>query len=70
MTTATVRSAKRSKPSTKIALGLRLDAAIVQRLDAHAERLSAVSPGLTVTRTDAVRVLLIAALDEVEAVRR
>jgi len=44
---------------------IRLDEELLARIDRHAKRLS--QPGLPVTRTSAVRVLLIRALDAVEA---
>ena len=48
-------------------LAFRLPTDLVRRLDACVERMVASQPGLTVTRTDAVRVLLIRALDADEA---
>jgi len=50
-----------------VQLAFRVPADIVQRLDAHAARLSRDNPGLEFTRTDAVRTLLTRALDEVES---
>jgi predicted DNA-binding protein len=50
-----------------VQLAFRVPADLVQRLDAHAERLSRDNPGLEFTRTDAVRTLLTRALDEIEA---
>jgi hypothetical protein len=44
----------------------RLPAALVKRLDRHAERLRANQPGLRVTRGDVVRMLLMQALDAAE----
>jgi predicted transcriptional regulator len=45
----------------------RLPADLVKRLDKHAERMQAGTPGLQVTRADALRVLLTEALDREEA---
>ena len=47
-------------------LAFRLPASLVARVDAYAKRLNAATPGLDVTRTDAVRALLTQALDRVE----
>jgi hypothetical protein len=45
----------------------RLPADLIKRLDKYAERMQAKQPGLQVTRADALRVLLIDALDRAEA---
>ena len=45
----------------------RLPAALVKRLDQHAERLRWLHPGLEATRADALRLLLTEALDRAEA---
>jgi predicted DNA-binding protein len=50
-----------------IQLAFRLPDSLVARVDAYAKRLNATTPGLDVTRTDAVRALLTQALDRVEA---
>lgn len=39
-------------------LAIRLPAELVSRIEAHAARLRAELPGLTITRTDAVRLLI------------
>jgi hypothetical protein len=44
----------------------RLPTRLVERLDAHAERLRQAQPGITATRADALRVLLERALDAAE----
>ncbi len=46
------------------ATGFRLPTELVERLDAYAERLRAEHPGLSLSRTDAVRELLTFALDQ------
>ena len=51
---------------TTTQLAFRLPDSLVARVDAYAKRLNAVTPGLDVTRTDAVRALLTQALDSVE----
>lgn len=45
----------------------KLPADLVERLDAHATRLRDESPGVRITRADALRTLLISALDSVES---
>jgi predicted DNA-binding protein len=57
--------AKDKTPTTQLAI--RLPPELIERLDAHAERMNREHPGLGATRTDAVRTLLTAALDRVEA---
>ena len=47
-------------------LAIRLPTSLVDRLDAHAERMRAQARGVRVTRADALRSLLLAALDTVE----
>lgn len=51
---------------TTTQLAFRLPDSLVARVDAYAKRLNAATPGLDVTRTDAVRALLTQALDRVE----
>lgn len=41
----------------------RIPAELVRRLDRHAQRLNKETPGLTLTRADALRLLLTQALD-------
>lgn len=55
---------KAKEPQEKSQLAIRLEAELIKRLDAVAERLS--RPGLTVTRTDAVRVALLTGLEAIE----
>jgi hypothetical protein len=54
-------------PTTQVAF--RLPQTMVERLDAHAGRLRGVQPGVRVSRTDVVRLLLLRALEVVEAER-
>jgi hypothetical protein len=51
-------------PTTRVAL--RLPSALVARLDQHAERMRQEQPGVAVSRTDVVRLLLTSAIAEVE----
>jgi hypothetical protein len=44
-----------------------MDADLVKRLDAHAARMCEATPGVAFTRSDAVRVLLLGALETSEA---
>jgi hypothetical protein len=46
-----------------VQLAFRLPAVLVARVDAYVKRLNSATPGLDVTRTDAVRALLTQALD-------
>jgi len=48
-------------------LAFRLPEELVERIDTHVKRLGRDNPGLDFTRTDAVRSLLVRALDDVEA---
>ncbi len=45
----------------------RLPEDILERLDRHADRMTAASPGLSFTRSDAARVVLCKGLDTLEA---
>lgn len=45
-------------------MAFRLPKSLIKRLDAHVARLRKDQPGMTVSRADAVRVLLSRALDE------
>ena len=54
-------------PTKQTQLAIRLPAELIDRLDQHAERMNRDHPGLGATRADAVRTLLTAALDRVEA---
>lgn len=58
-------SPKGKEPTTQVAF--RLPDTLIERLDAHAERLNRQHPGLEFTRVDAARTLLTMALDEVES---
>lgn len=57
---------KPSKEAT-IQVAFRLPKSMVERIDAHAARMTATHPGLEFVRVDAVRSLLARALDDVEA---
>lgn len=48
-------------------VAFRLEDDLLERLDAHAARMIEAAPGLKVTRTDALRVLLMRTLTEEEA---
>lgn len=56
-----------SKDEGKVQVAFRWDLDFLRRIDAYAERVRAEMPGLTFTRTEAVRVLLEKALAVVEA---
>jgi hypothetical protein len=60
--------AARKKDET-VQLAFRLPASLVARVDVYAKRLNAATPGLDVTRTDAVRSLLTQALDALKVER-
>jgi hypothetical protein len=47
-------------------INFRLEPSLIARLDAHAERMTAATPGVTFSRIDALRTLLVPALDAVE----
>ena len=47
-------------------LGLRFEVELIERVDAHAERMRLASPGQRVTRSDAFRALVMKALEEAE----
>jgi hypothetical protein len=49
---------------------VRLPSAIVERIDAYAERMKKEQPGFRITRSDVVRSLIVRALDEAEATRK
>lgn len=54
----------------QVQVAFRLDEQLVKEVDHHVERMQKLTPGLTITRTDAVRSLLVKALTaeaEVEA---
>jgi hypothetical protein len=52
-----------------VQVAFRLDEDLVKRLDKYAKQMEHEMPGFKVSRADAVRLLLIRALDNVEAVR-
>jgi hypothetical protein len=58
------------KPEQSVLLAFRLPETLVERLDAHVERLAAERPGSAVTRADALRALLLRGLDEAEATHK
>jgi hypothetical protein len=47
-------------------VAFRLEEELLKRIDAYAKRLEQATPGLRLARVDAVRVLLLRGLDEVE----
>lgn len=53
-----------SEPTTQVAF--RLSNRLLARIDRHAKRLGRQQPGISFTRVDAVRDLLMRALDSVE----
>ena len=65
-TARTKRSETKERPTTQVAI--RLDADVLDRLDALAARLS--RPGLALTRTDALRIAIATGLDAAEKDRR
>ncbi len=52
--------------SPSLVMPFRLPADLVRRLDALAERLSEERPGIEITRSDVVRMLLLRGVDEEE----
>ncbi len=50
-------------PEDTIQVGVRLPVSLVARIDAYAQELSEERPGIHVSRTDAIRVLLLRALE-------
>lgn len=59
--------AKESKTAEAVVMSaFRLKPELLKRLDQHAKRMEAASPGLTFTRSDAVRALLTQGLDVAE----
>lgn len=61
MTTKTKATKTKAEPAQVVAF--RLSAELLERVDVHVARLEATTPGLKFTRTDAVKVLLLQALD-------
>lgn len=59
-------STKKPKREANVMYTFRLAPSLVARLDAHAKRLSATTPGLTISRTDSLRMILTSALDAAE----
>ncbi len=62
----TMVKAKASEGGTPV-VAFRLDAELLERLQAHAERMSKAMPGVQFSRTDAVRALLLKALEAEES---
>lgn len=58
--------AKQDKSDRQIQVAFRLPPELIERIDAHATRMSTQHPGLTFTRADAARTLLTQALDAIE----
>jgi hypothetical protein len=57
----------KAKPAKQVApILFRLAPELVARIERHARRMEKATPGVTFTRTDAVRALLTAALDAAE----
>ena len=54
-----------TEPEATQQVAFRLPLSLLARLDQHAERMRAEQKGLTVTRADVVRLLLMQALDNV-----
>ncbi len=59
--------AKKTRGEAAQVVAFRMGADLLKRLDAKVERMTEATPGLNVTRTDAVRVLLLRSLDLEEA---
>ena len=55
-----------SNPDKTTQVNFRLTPELIARLDAHAERMRVKHPGLRATRVDALRILLLDALERVE----
>ena len=60
--------AKKQTEGPAMQVGVRLEAAMIERLDALAKHLS--RPGLALTRADAVRIALATGLDAIEHEKR
>jgi hypothetical protein len=60
------RKAPKTTDEKTIQLAIRLPAVLIERIDAHARRLRESTPGVNVTRADAHRALLLAAVERVE----
>jgi hypothetical protein len=60
----------KTQGAAKTLQAVRLPVVLIERLDAHAARLRGESPGMEVTRSDAIRSLLTEGLDRVEASRK
>lgn len=68
MTSPTTRDRERTESmANEKQVSFRLPADLVDRIEAHARRLQANAPGMTVTRADVVRMLLTRAIVEAEA---
>jgi hypothetical protein len=53
-------------PTNMRQIAIRLPVPVMDRLEAHARRLRDRNPGVSVTRADAIRALLLDALDTIE----
>ncbi len=60
------KASKSSGREVTTQVAFRLPDDLLRRLDAYAERMRAAQPGVNVTRTDVVRVLLTRAIQRVE----
>lgn len=60
----------RSKHDKMVHAGFRLPRSLLKRVDQHMERLERSIPGMTVNRSDAIKVLLLDALERAEASSR
>ena len=58
------------KKTTTELVAFRLDEDLIKKLDAYAASVAAANPGLKPTRTDAVRMLLLQALETATAKRK
>lgn len=56
----------RTEPET-VQIGMRLPVELVKRLDEHIERLQERTPGVSFSRTDAMKALLTKALEQEES---
>ena len=61
---------KKPKPEANVMYTFRLAPSLVARLDTHAARLSTATPGVTLSRTDALKIIVTSALDAADATKR
>jgi hypothetical protein len=64
--TMSPRKTKTKAGASAPVVAFRLEPELLARLDAHATRMTEATPGVTYTRADALRTLLIRALNDVE----